>query len=331
MAGTRGQPSPVTLGDRARDKGDWHTAAEHYRQALTRNPDNPPIWVQYGHALKETGRRLEAEAAYRRAVEGDPASADAHLQLGHVLKLQGRGEAAEAAYLRAISLDPSLADARRELAGFGLNDTQIAAARDALPPLPLPPRRRRPSRITLADRARELGHWAEAARLYREALARNPRNAPIWVQYGHMLRQQGDLPAAETAYRRALAHDPRSADAYLQLGHALKQQGKTEDAQSAYLRAFALEPPRSEPATELARLGWSSAEITALRRVASTFAQGTQDHAEAGPAPDLVSEPVPEDMSVRVPPAGMANPILSLTSNSKINIFIGLTEHLGKR
>jgi len=266
VTGTRGQPSPVTLGDRARDKGDWDAAAEHYRQALTRNPDNPPIWVQYGHALKERGRRLEAEAAYRRAVDGDPASADAHLQLGHVLKLRGSGEEAKAAYLRALALDPALADARRELAALGLGDREIAAARAALPP---PPRRRRPSRITLADRARELGHWAEAARLYREALARNPRNAPIWVQYGHMLRQQGDLPAAETAYRRALAHDPRSADAHLQLGHALKQQGKTKDAQSAYLRAFALEPTRSEPLGELRGLGWTNG---ALEEVGRTFA-----------------------------------------------------------
>ncbi|MGH7091945.1 MAG: tetratricopeptide repeat protein, partial [Stellaceae bacterium] len=253
----------MTLGRQASAKRDWVAAAEHYRRALTRNPDSPPIWVQYGHALKESGRRIEAEAAYRRAIEGNPTLADTHLQLGHVLKLQGRGEEARAAYLRAAVLDPALADARRELAAFGLNESQIVAAGDVLPPLP--PRRRRPSRITRADRARELGQWAEAARLYREALARNPRNAPIWVQYGHVLRQQGDLPAAETAYRRALAHDPQSADAHLQLGHALKAQGKTEDAQSAYLRAFVLEPRRTESLPELDGLGWAGAKTVELQ------------------------------------------------------------------
>jgi tetratricopeptide (TPR) repeat protein len=252
---SRNRVSSITKADLAGAAGDWNSAAGHYAEALTRNPERPEIWVQYGHALKEGGRRLDAEAAYRRAIEGNPASADAHLQLGHVLKLEGRREEAKPAYLRALALAPELADARRALADLGLDDGQIAEARAALAPLP-PTRRRRPSRITRADRARELGHWAEAARLYREALDRNPANAPIWVQYGHMLRHLDDLPAAETAYRYALACDPRNADSYLQLGHALKDQGKAEEAQSAYLRAFALDPAPSDPIEELRLLGW---------------------------------------------------------------------------
>src|SRR5437867_9090845 len=43
--------------------------------------DALPIWVQYGHALKESGRPREAEAAYRTAIAYDPVNADARLQL----------------------------------------------------------------------------------------------------------------------------------------------------------------------------------------------------------------------------------------------------------
>lgn len=46
----------------------WYTAARCYRKALKHNPDLAPIWVQYGHALKESGSILEAEAAYRRSL-----------------------------------------------------------------------------------------------------------------------------------------------------------------------------------------------------------------------------------------------------------------------
>jgi hypothetical protein len=64
--------------------------------------------------------------------------------------------------------------------------------------------------ISRADRARDAGQWILAAQLYHEALDQNPHNPPIWVQYGHALKESGDLRApnklaqAETAYRWAL-------------------------------------------------------------------------------------------------------------------------------
>ena len=103
-----GKPSAVALADQARDRGQWEVAAELYRKALNRNPRNPPLWVQYGHALKESGERrdpdklAQAEGAYRRSLSLDPGTADTYLQLGHILKLQGKTEEAQAAYLRAF-------------------------------------------------------------------------------------------------------------------------------------------------------------------------------------------------------------------------------------
>src|SRR5208283_1903654 len=102
----RSKVSVITLADRARDTRQWERAARFYQKALNRNPRNPPIWVQYGHVLKEAGRRADAEQAYRSAVEHDPADADARLHLGHILKLQGKqGEAIEA-YRRSFALKP---------------------------------------------------------------------------------------------------------------------------------------------------------------------------------------------------------------------------------
>src|ERR1700730_3482037 len=132
--------------------------------------------------------------------------------------------------------------------------------------------RREPSAIiALADRARDARQWELAARLYREALDQNPHNPPIWVQYGHALKESGGLrdpdklAQAESAYRRALSLDPNAADPHLQLGHALKLQGKTEEAQAVYLRAFALDPSMPYPLQELSGLGWSEAEMAGLR------------------------------------------------------------------
>jgi tetratricopeptide (TPR) repeat protein len=115
----------LSRADRARDLRDWMTAARYYREALDRRPDDPVIWVQYGHALKESGHLPDAESAYRTALELDGEIADTHLQLGHALKIQGRKIEASVAYLRALALDPALDHAARELQGLGWTPGRI--------------------------------------------------------------------------------------------------------------------------------------------------------------------------------------------------------------
>ena len=100
--------TPLRLATEAARKREWELAARYYREVLDRKPDNPPIWVQYGHALKESGHVQEAENAYRKSLEMDPDTADTHLQLGHALKIQGNKNEAAASYLRALALDPTL-------------------------------------------------------------------------------------------------------------------------------------------------------------------------------------------------------------------------------
>jgi hypothetical protein len=134
-------------------------------------------------------------------------------------------------------------------------------------------RRRKLDVATLADNARDAGQWELAARLYQQALGRNPRNAAIWIQYGHALKESGGLrdpeklAQAETVYRGALSLDPSAADPHLQLGHVLKLQGKTNEAEAAYLRAFALDPSLLYPLEELRRIGWSEAQVVELQGI----------------------------------------------------------------
>src|SRR5215469_13332618 len=103
----RAKPSVITLADRARDAGQWDIAAAYYRTALQRCPENPPIWVQYGHVLKESGRLMEAEGAYRTALTYGLDTADTYVHLGHLLKMQGRTEEARTTLFRALMLNPA--------------------------------------------------------------------------------------------------------------------------------------------------------------------------------------------------------------------------------
>jgi tetratricopeptide (TPR) repeat protein len=63
------------------------------------------------------------------------------------------------------------------------------------------------SPVILADRARDAGQWSVAARLYRKALDRNPRNPPIWVQYGQVMKEWGNVAEAGRAYRKEIELD----------------------------------------------------------------------------------------------------------------------------
>ena len=89
--GARNSVGPKILrAERAQESRRWELAVRYYRSALADMPNAPEMWVQYGHALKESGNVSEAEAAYRKSINLDPDSADAYLQLGHALKIQGR-------------------------------------------------------------------------------------------------------------------------------------------------------------------------------------------------------------------------------------------------
>jgi tetratricopeptide (TPR) repeat protein len=126
-------------GDRFRDQGLWAEAAEAYGQYLRLRHDDWPIWVQYGHCLKEDGDPKGALLCYREAERLAPGVCDTHLQIGHALKLLGRQEDAFGEYARALTLDPSNPDpsnphARVELMAL---DLQAVPAPIAEPPTAL--------------------------------------------------------------------------------------------------------------------------------------------------------------------------------------------------
>jgi cytochrome c-type biogenesis protein CcmH/NrfG len=57
----------IARADAMRDGRRWPDAAAAYQAVLDRAPQRAPIWVQLGHARKESGDLPAAEAAYRRA------------------------------------------------------------------------------------------------------------------------------------------------------------------------------------------------------------------------------------------------------------------------
>jgi glycosyltransferase involved in cell wall biosynthesis len=126
LAGRKGVEGLIARADGARDVRDWVAAARYYREALDVDGGLAHIWVQYGHALKESRQYEEAESAYQAALEIEDL-ADTHLQLGHLRKITGRQREAQEDYLRALERQPDLSDARMELTRMGWSGARLRA------------------------------------------------------------------------------------------------------------------------------------------------------------------------------------------------------------
>ncbi|TCZ61356.1 glycosyltransferase family 4 protein [Roseicella aquatilis] len=126
--------------DRLRDEQSWADAAEAYGQYLRLCAEDGPIWVQYGHCLKEGGDPKGALLCYREAERLLPEDSDLQLQIGHALKLLGRDDEAFSAYALALTLDPGNVFARAELMGGELPSDPLPkpAPKPASPPRPAP-------------------------------------------------------------------------------------------------------------------------------------------------------------------------------------------------
>jgi len=126
-------PELLTAADALRDRKEWVEAAVAYAAYLRLRPDDWPIWVQYGHCMKESGDVKAALLLYQEAQRLQPEDADLHLQIGHALKLLGRIEEAYQEYAHALTLDPENAAARAELLAAPLGSVPTPAP----PPSPI--------------------------------------------------------------------------------------------------------------------------------------------------------------------------------------------------
>ena len=261
----------LALGDEARDRCDWIAASEYYRLYLDAKPHDFAIWVQFGHALKESGKRVEALIAYSEALNLDVSDADLLLSLGHLHKLMGHRDEAVSFYLMSAEADGNV-HALGELNRLGINENlptglpseahqQKSPERTgfsglltglAAGPARWADRIKKRSRIQ-GDLARDRRDWPAAAEHYRTHLRRQPKDFAIWIQLGHALKETGRLDDALSAYGQAQRLDAEDANLLLSLGHLYKLMGRPEDAIS-YYRSSAARDGNAHALDELGRM-----------------------------------------------------------------------------
>ncbi len=64
--------------------GDYSESIEVYEKVLKDFPQQPKIWMSYGHSLKTAGRQADSVAAYRRAIAMQPTLGEAYFSLANL-------------------------------------------------------------------------------------------------------------------------------------------------------------------------------------------------------------------------------------------------------
>jgi len=137
---------------RARD-GDLEAAIRHFQQSLRIQPDQAPIWQDFGAALLRIGRPSEAAEAFRMSLRYEPENFNATYQLAVSLQSSGAADEAIAQFGQILRDVPSSAGAHYHLAlaleSKGRHDEARAHLREAA--------RLAPDDVQIAEAVKRLG------------------------------------------------------------------------------------------------------------------------------------------------------------------------------
>lgn len=100
-----------------------------------------------------------------------------------------------------------------------------------------------PKALTRAGLQRQdEGGLAEAIEFFRAAVALNPGDSILWLNYGSALDRAGEPAAAIACLERSLELNPRRADTWVLLGFIRKKLGDSAGAETAYRAALEHNP-----------------------------------------------------------------------------------------
>jgi len=166
--------------------------------------------------------------------------------------------------------------------------------------------------------------YAEAIRLYGEAIVLNPKNAVYYANRAAAYSQMGDHQNAINDSLKAAEVDPAYSKAYSRLGHAYFSVGKYKDAVSAYEKGLALEPNNATMKSSLntARNKARDNEVSPAARSAPTPGAGGMPAGfpdlsalgGAGGMPDLaglMNNPALMNMAQQMMQSGALNNLMS--------------------
>ena len=268
-----------TAGNELVQQGRNEEASEQFRDALSIAPQSAQYRLALGLALERSDHPAEALVYLDGLVRRDPDNGPANLGIARIRAAEHNISDAVTYYHKAIygswpaGADQNRMQARLELANFLLKNGQsteaVAELLAALGPASQSPGQKR----NIAQLLLDYGSPGQAARVFRELLRLNSRDAQAWAGLGAAQLAQDDFEGARDAFRNAVLWNPsdqnsqkklefcemataldpdaprlRSAEQHARSVLLLKQELANADA----CRAAVTAPAQSQPLTQLA-------------------------------------------------------------------------------
>jgi tetratricopeptide (TPR) repeat protein len=220
----------------------------------SRTVDRALLLTHLGFAYMQTNRLAESAATFERALALTPDDAGLASYLGQALNLMkqydkalavvGPRRAKAPADVRLVRVE---ADALR---GQGRVDEGAALLRALVDG----PRRSPEAFLTLGEYYAAAHRYADGAAVLKQALATYLDDLDVQFQYGAMLDRQKQTAEAEKVFRTVIAKDPEHAPALNYLGYALIERGdRLQEAFALISKAVELDPHNG---AYLDSLGW---------------------------------------------------------------------------
>jgi tetratricopeptide (TPR) repeat protein len=172
-----GMDYPLMRVSQALDAGDLESAETILRERLIQRPTDTMALLLMARFAKALGYSREARQLLALAVEFEPGSVQARLEFAAELHRQNQPLEA------LVQLD-------------GL--------------LEIDPRNSHALTMKASVLGRGAGRYSESIALYEQLIARSPRDAVLWTNYGHVLKTVGRFDEGQQAMREAVEISPAS-------------------------------------------------------------------------------------------------------------------------
>ncbi|MCC6646200.1 MAG: tetratricopeptide repeat protein [Polyangiaceae bacterium] len=242
------------LGTGLARSGRLETAREVWQELLEKSgPDRLLAREARGHLVLIWGLQKQLEQKVeplRLRLADDPPDLDAGRLLAEVLLKLGRPAPAEEALARVVEKAPGDEEAFLLLERVRVQSKNLPGAIEALVRLAeLNPKRAREYYQRAAQHSADLFKDDDAIRFAEKALALSPDDAEGHRRLAAMYRRKGDLARARAAYYQAIARNDRLFPAYLELAEVLVAQEKPEEASLLWRRVVRGSPDEELVAT----------------------------------------------------------------------------------
>jgi arylsulfatase A-like enzyme len=108
--------------------------------------------------------------------------------------------------------------------------------------------------VSSASGLKLTGHFEESARLFREAIERNPDSVALLMKLNHVLGELGEDDERFEILTKVIELAPETAPAYSQLAHIVFKRGDPEEAERLLAASLSIEPCVAGPRATLAYL-----------------------------------------------------------------------------